>query len=194
MLPKSNQTIYDAPDGFVGLYTHSFTLENLRLPLPKFFCYVLKERKRARDIECEELRLKCKATMAEFDKNLAVNGGGGLRGGTLCCHRVGTQWRDGYASQKAHVLRHLLWEMRCFRGGREYKGTLRSGKVKGYRPTYKKEYTKASNDLTTATFPFLSEVIANHSTSVEALLSKKPKSLRRPTPTKTHAPAPSAPS
>ncbi|GKE56533.1 hypothetical protein Tco_1495718, partial [Tanacetum coccineum] len=41
MLPKSTQTIYDAPDGYIGLYLHSFSLENLRLPLTKFFCEVL---------------------------------------------------------------------------------------------------------------------------------------------------------
>ncbi|GKE99322.1 hypothetical protein Tco_0022673, partial [Tanacetum coccineum] len=33
---------FDAPPGYVGLYTHSFSLENLRLPLPEFFCEVLK--------------------------------------------------------------------------------------------------------------------------------------------------------
>ncbi|GKF42278.1 hypothetical protein Tco_0125620, partial [Tanacetum coccineum] len=32
---------FDAPPGYVGLYTHSFSLENLRLPLPEFFCEVL---------------------------------------------------------------------------------------------------------------------------------------------------------
>ncbi|GJT88348.1 hypothetical protein Tco_1070065 [Tanacetum coccineum] len=67
-------------------------------------------------------------------------------------------------------------------------------KVKGYRPSYKKAHTKADNDLATATFPFLSEVVADPSVSVKALLSKKPKSLRRPTMIKTPAPAPSAPS
>ncbi|GJT78073.1 hypothetical protein Tco_1044798 [Tanacetum coccineum] len=41
ILPKSNQTIFDAPPGYVGLYTHSFSLENLRLPLTEFFCEVL---------------------------------------------------------------------------------------------------------------------------------------------------------
>ncbi|GKB16207.1 hypothetical protein Tco_0850130 [Tanacetum coccineum] len=41
LLPKSNQTIYDAPDEFVGLYTHSFTLANLKLLLLKFLCDVL---------------------------------------------------------------------------------------------------------------------------------------------------------
>ncbi|GKG35878.1 hypothetical protein Tco_0441032, partial [Tanacetum coccineum] len=41
MFPKSYQTIYDAPDGFVDLYTHCFSSENLWLPLPIFFCDVL---------------------------------------------------------------------------------------------------------------------------------------------------------
>ncbi|GJV00496.1 hypothetical protein Tco_1329766 [Tanacetum coccineum] len=37
ILPKSNQTVFDDPPGHVGLYTHSFSLENLRLPLTEFF-------------------------------------------------------------------------------------------------------------------------------------------------------------
>ncbi|GKC40932.1 hypothetical protein Tco_1053316 [Tanacetum coccineum] len=41
MLPKSNQTIFDAPNRYVRLYTHSFSLSNLKLPLTKFFCEVL---------------------------------------------------------------------------------------------------------------------------------------------------------
>ncbi|GJZ10624.1 hypothetical protein Tco_0545383 [Tanacetum coccineum] len=41
MLPKRNQPIFDAPLVFVGLYTHSFTHSNLRIPLPKFFYEVL---------------------------------------------------------------------------------------------------------------------------------------------------------
>ncbi|GJX29469.1 probable xyloglucan endotransglucosylase/hydrolase protein 30 [Tanacetum coccineum] len=38
ILPTSTQTIFDAPPGYVGLYTHSFSLANLRLPLTDFFC------------------------------------------------------------------------------------------------------------------------------------------------------------
>ncbi|GJT39355.1 hypothetical protein Tco_0939220 [Tanacetum coccineum] len=67
-------------------------------------------------------------------------------------------------------------------------------KVKGYRPTYKKEHMKDGNGLAADTFPFLLEVVADYFASVKAFLSKKPKSLRHPIPTKTHAPAPSAPS
>ncbi|GJW26434.1 hypothetical protein Tco_0040245 [Tanacetum coccineum] len=38
ILLMSTQTIFDAPPGYVGLYTHSFSLANLRLPLTDFFC------------------------------------------------------------------------------------------------------------------------------------------------------------
>ncbi|GJT88245.1 hypothetical protein Tco_1069962 [Tanacetum coccineum] len=41
ILPKSNQTVFDAPPGYVGLYTHLFSLANCRLPLTEFFCEVL---------------------------------------------------------------------------------------------------------------------------------------------------------
>ncbi|GKD97056.1 hypothetical protein Tco_1380953 [Tanacetum coccineum] len=41
ILPTSTQTIFDAPPGYVGLYTHSFSLTNLKLPLTDFFCEVL---------------------------------------------------------------------------------------------------------------------------------------------------------
>ena len=33
MLPTKHQAIFDATKGYVGLYTHSFTLSNLRIPL-----------------------------------------------------------------------------------------------------------------------------------------------------------------
>ena len=33
MLPLKHQAIFDAPRGYVGLYTHAFTLSNLRIPL-----------------------------------------------------------------------------------------------------------------------------------------------------------------
>ncbi|GKC15963.1 hypothetical protein Tco_1012745 [Tanacetum coccineum] len=50
-------------------------------------------------------------------------------------------------------------------------------KVKGYRSSYKKDNTQASNDLATATFPWLDEFVADPSAPIEALLSKKPPSL-----------------
>nr|GEV83654.1 hypothetical protein [Tanacetum cinerariifolium] len=50
-------------------------------------------------------------------------------------------------------------------------------KVKGYRPSYKKKHNQAGNDLATATFPWLSEFVADPSAPIEVLLSKKPPTL-----------------
>ncbi|GKB59946.1 hypothetical protein Tco_0916132, partial [Tanacetum coccineum] len=47
-------------------------------------------------------------------------------------------------------------------------------KVKGYRYSYKQEHTRAGNELATATFPFLADVVADPHASIEALLSKTP--------------------
>ncbi|GJU48270.1 hypothetical protein Tco_1217825 [Tanacetum coccineum] len=38
ILPRFNQTVFDAPPGYVGLYIYSFSLANIRLPLTEFFC------------------------------------------------------------------------------------------------------------------------------------------------------------
>ncbi|GKB34191.1 hypothetical protein Tco_0879133 [Tanacetum coccineum] len=65
-------------------------------------------------------------------------------------------------------------------------------KVKGYRPSYKKEHTQAINDLATTTFSWLDEYVANASTFVEALLSKKPPTLQKPIPLMTQIPVPSS--
>nr|GEY83153.1 hypothetical protein [Tanacetum cinerariifolium] len=40
-LRAGDGTVFDASPGYVGLYTHSFSLANLRLPLTEFFCEVL---------------------------------------------------------------------------------------------------------------------------------------------------------
>nr|GEU72097.1 hypothetical protein [Tanacetum cinerariifolium] len=62
-------------------------------------------------------------------------------------------------------------------------------KVKGYKSSYKQEHTRGGNELATSTFPFLAEVVADPHASVEALLSKKPRVLQRPAPTRTYVPA-----
>ncbi|GKG04366.1 hypothetical protein Tco_0314753, partial [Tanacetum coccineum] len=65
-------------------------------------------------------------------------------------------------------------------------------KVKGYRSSYKKDHTQASNDLATTTFPWLDEFVADPSAPIEALLSKKPPTLQRPAPSRTQVPLPSS--
>ncbi|GJZ48616.1 hypothetical protein Tco_0602448 [Tanacetum coccineum] len=46
MLPKSNQTIFDAPSGYVGLCTHSFSLLNLSSIVPAEYPQLLIEQNR----------------------------------------------------------------------------------------------------------------------------------------------------
>nr|GEW56674.1 hypothetical protein [Tanacetum cinerariifolium] len=57
-------------------------------------------------------------------------------------------------------------------------------KVKGYRYFYKKDHILARNDLSTATFPWLDEFVADPLALIEALLSKKPPSLQRLVPSR----------
>ncbi|GJY41990.1 hypothetical protein Tco_0429260 [Tanacetum coccineum] len=94
------------------------------------------------------------------------------------------------------IVSSAIFNGRCaaLKGVVKMKDPFDLAKVKGYRPSYKKQHTKAGNDLNVDVFLFLSEVTADPSVLVKAILSKKPKSLRRPTPTNTTTPAPSDPS
>nr|GEY14207.1 hypothetical protein [Tanacetum cinerariifolium] len=65
-------------------------------------------------------------------------------------------------------------------------------KANGYRSSYKKEHTQASNDFSTATFPWLDEFIADAATPIEALLSNKPPTLQKPAPSRTQMHVPSS--
>ncbi|GKF43033.1 hypothetical protein Tco_0126375, partial [Tanacetum coccineum] len=60
---------------------------------------------------------------------------------------------------------------RAFEQVADMKEPFDLSKVKGYRSSYKKDHTHASNDLATATFPWLDEFVADPSTPIEALLS-----------------------
>ncbi|GJX57783.1 hypothetical protein Tco_0287680 [Tanacetum coccineum] len=198
-------------------------------------CDVLKAREKARDKECEELKAKCEATMADFDNNLAVKVLREKIASLLLESKVASleaenarfeaveaslrQEVEDVKRDKAKVVLkvvpYIAMELvysdelgmlagklvssavfyeRCaaFEEVAEMKEPFDLNKVKGYRPSYKKEHIKDGNDLTTTTFPFLSEVVENPSASVKALLSKKPLTLQCPTPMRTHAPAPSS--
>nr|GEU60858.1 hypothetical protein [Tanacetum cinerariifolium] len=65
-------------------------------------------------------------------------------------------------------------------------------KAKGYRSSYQKDHTQASNDLATATFPWLDEFIADATASIETLLSKKPPMLHKPAPLRNQMSVPSS--
>ncbi|GJZ55801.1 hypothetical protein Tco_0610994 [Tanacetum coccineum] len=181
-------------------------------------CGVLKEKEKARDKDCEELKAKCEASMEDFDKNPVVMvvaleaEKGKLEAAkalprekikALKCDReevvskvvpyvaINLVHRDEMAMLVGRLVSSVVFYWRCvaLKEAENMKEPFDLAKVKGYRPMDMKEHTKAGNDLVAATFPFLSEVVAYPSASVEALLSKKPKSLCRPTPTKTNAPS-----
>ncbi|GJZ78177.1 hypothetical protein Tco_0642849 [Tanacetum coccineum] len=183
-------------------------------------CEVLKEREKDRDKEYEELRIKCEAAMADFDNNPAVNvlhqkiksmsnkvkeHQASMDRLLLESHKwAGYQENLVTMESKVAALEAEKGKLEAAEVSMELVhsdemamlvGNLLSSAI-FYRscPHIRKKHTKAGNDLSSDTFPFLLEVIADPSASVKALLSKKPKSLRRPTPTKTHAYAPSAPS
>ncbi|GKA72872.1 hypothetical protein Tco_0779088 [Tanacetum coccineum] len=55
----------------------------------------------------------------------------------------------------------------------------------GYRSSYKKEHTLASNDFATATFSWMDEFVADAATPIKDLLLKKPPVLQKPAPSRT---------
>ncbi|GJT77181.1 hypothetical protein Tco_1043906, partial [Tanacetum coccineum] len=59
-------------------------------------------------------------------------------------------------------------------------------KMHGYRPLSKKDFDQDSDNLTAASYPFLTEATADPYAPLEVLLSKKPKSLRvKPAPSQS---------
>ncbi|GKA38653.1 hypothetical protein Tco_0731204 [Tanacetum coccineum] len=195
-------------------------------------CDVLKDREKARDQECEELKAKCEAAMANFDKNLAVNVSlstleskvASLEVEKVKLESVESSLRKELQNAKLYraevvskVVPYVAIELvnsddmgrlvtklvsasilygRCqaFEEDAKMKEPFDIMKVKGYRSSFKQEHTRARNELATAIFPFLADVVADPHAPIEALLSKKPYVLQRPAPTRTHVPTFFAPS
>nr|GEX99185.1 hypothetical protein [Tanacetum cinerariifolium] len=165
----------------------------------------------------EALRAKCEAAMTDFDYNLAVVALREkiftlssearehkanldrmmLESKKWVCYQVSLSTLESkVASLKVEKtrleaveasLRQEFDDVKCDR-----MEVASKTKVKDYLPSYKKEHTKAGNDLATATFPFLSEDVVDPLASIEALLSKKPATLQRPALSRNQAPVPSS--
>nr|GEW49607.1 hypothetical protein [Tanacetum cinerariifolium] len=86
----------------------------------------------------------------------------------------------------------LYGRCRAYKQVADMKEPFDLSKVKGYHSSYKKDHTQASNNLATATFPWLDEFVADPSAPIEVLLSKKPPSLQRPVPLRTQVPFPTS--
>nr|GEW90434.1 copia protein [Tanacetum cinerariifolium] len=148
---------------------------------------VMKSRAMSREEECEGLQVKYEAAMTET--------------------MLESQKRAGYqqilltldskvTSHEAEKARLEAVEVSLCKEVEELKQDRRKvvadmkepfdlSKVKGHHSSYKKDHTQASNDFTTATFPWLDEFVADPSASIKVLLSKKPPSLQRPVPSRT---------
>ncbi|GJZ22738.1 hypothetical protein Tco_0559777 [Tanacetum coccineum] len=169
-------------------------------------CDVLKDREKARDQECE------------CDKNPIVNVLSSLEAEKVKLESIEASLREELQNAKLYraevvskVVPYVAIELvnssdmgrlvaklvsasilygRCqaFEEVAKMKEPFDITKVKGYRSSFKQEHTRARNELATAIFPFLADVVADPHAPVEALLSKKPYVLQCPAPTRIHVP------
>ncbi|GJV42061.1 hypothetical protein Tco_1420501 [Tanacetum coccineum] len=145
-------------------------------------CYVRQEKEKARDQECEELRVKCETTMNEFDKNSTAGYQVSLstlesKVASLEVKKVRLEVVEASLRQELENAK-LDWK-EAFEEVANMKEPFDLTKVMGYRPSYKQELTMAGNEFTTATFLYLADVVADPYSSIETLLSKKPRVLQR---------------
>ncbi|GKE51008.1 hypothetical protein Tco_1486164 [Tanacetum coccineum] len=159
-------------------------------------CDVMKEIKRDWEEEYEELRSKCKASMTDFEKNPIVAGYqvslSALESKVASLEAEKARLEAVEASLKKEVDDVKRDRIEVVLKVADMKEPFDLLKVKGYRPSYKKEHTQVGNDLATATFSWLLEFVANPSAPIKVLLSKKPLTLRRHVPSKTQVPVPSS--
>nr|GEW80558.1 retrovirus-related Pol polyprotein from transposon TNT 1-94 [Tanacetum cinerariifolium] len=172
---------------------------------------------RARDAECEGLRVKCEATMTDFENPIVV----ALKEKTsslstkakehkLSLNRLEAievslqkeveELKQDRREVVSKVVPYAVMELvhsddmgslvgklvssaivyrrcRAFEQVASMKESFDLSKVEGYRSSYKKDHTQASNNLATATFPWLDEFMADPSAPIKAFLLKKPQTL-----------------
>ncbi|GKF53839.1 hypothetical protein Tco_0160749, partial [Tanacetum coccineum] len=181
---------------------------------------VIKDRVRAREEECEELGAKYEAAMTEFKKNPTIVTSLEVENARLEAVEVSLQkevdeLKHDRREVVLNVVTYVAMELvhsdhmgslvdrrmsstilygrcRAYEQVADMKEPFDMSKVKGYRSSYKKDHTQASNNLATASFPWLDEFMADPSTPIEALLSKKPPSLQRPALLRTRVLLPSS--
>ncbi|GJU20161.1 hypothetical protein Tco_1153503 [Tanacetum coccineum] len=168
-------------------------------------CDVLKERKKARDKECEDLKAKWEAAMADFDNIPAVN---------ILRQKI-KSLSDEVKEHKASLERMLL-ESKKWAGYQVSLSTLvsRTEVVSKVVPYVAMELVQsdemdmlvvklvssvifygrchALEEVASMKEPFKLTKVKDPFVSIKSLLSKKPQTLQRQAPTRTLAPAPSS--
>ncbi|GKE06370.1 hypothetical protein Tco_1398388 [Tanacetum coccineum] len=127
---------------------------------------VIKARERSHEEECERLRVKCEAAMVVFYQNPAV----------LALREKISSLIADVNSLEADKARLEGVEASLHREVEELKQDRRD----------------ASNDFATATFPWLDEFVADATSPIETLLSKKPPMLQKPASSRTQMYVPSS--
>nr|GEU34475.1 hypothetical protein [Tanacetum cinerariifolium] len=167
---------------------------------------VIKARERSHEEECEELQFKCEGAMAEFDQNPIV---------IALQEKIYSLTADVKEHKVSKVIPYAAMELvhsdevgrlvgmlvssvityGCYRAYEQVAAINEPfdlSKAKGYHSLHKNEHTQANNDFSTATFHLLDEFIADAAAPIEALLSKKPPTLQKPTPSRTQMHVPSS--
>ncbi|GKD41140.1 hypothetical protein Tco_1261347 [Tanacetum coccineum] len=259
ILHTFTQTIFDAPLGYVDLYTHSFSLANLRLPLTDFFYSIISSKYPQLLLDENNLNLKSfkdklplnidenpyfqrlvqyPISVRVFDDPILFLAGlkpswefGQQQPAIIVSSKemafrnfIYTEYDDDLAflpkepsprfdrkDVVSKVVPYAAMELvhsdelgrlvgtlvssaitygrcRAYEQVAAMKEPFDLSKAKGYRSSYTKENTQASNDFATTTFPWLDNLIADAAALIEALLSKKPPTLQKPAPSRTQMP------
>ncbi|GJS02269.1 hypothetical protein Tco_0318777 [Tanacetum coccineum] len=158
-------------------------------------CDVIRSRERAREEECKGMRVKCEAAMTKmmlesqkwegYQQSLST-----LESKVTSLKAKKLVYSDDMGSLVGKLVSSSILYRRCraYEPVTNMKEPFDLSKVKCYRSSYKKDHTQTINDFTIATFPWLDEFVADPSTLIEVLLSKKPPSLQRPAPSRTQVP------
>nr|GEY22254.1 hypothetical protein [Tanacetum cinerariifolium] len=152
-------------------------------------CDVMRSNEKAREEECEGMRVKCEAAMTEFKKNPAVVA---LREKISI---LSLEVKEHKLNLDRMMLESQKWA--CYQQSLltlELKDTsleAEKARLEAVKVSLRKE-VEASKDLDTPTFPLLDKFVADPSAPIKALLSKKPLTLHRPSPSRTQVPLPSS--
>ncbi|GJY04947.1 hypothetical protein Tco_0370887 [Tanacetum coccineum] len=156
----------------------------------KASCDAIREREVEKDKAYAELERKCNEALQDLDKNPLVN-----YEQTLFILRSKVEGLESERERLKSSKTQLLQEIDGLRQDKaavvskvgpyvamKLVATLKEPfdleKMHGYRSSSKKEFDQASDDLATASYPFIAEATADPYASLKKLLSKKPKSLR----------------
>ncbi|GKE77081.1 hypothetical protein Tco_1543201 [Tanacetum coccineum] len=148
---------------------------------------VIKARERSHEEECEELRVKCKASMADTKVDPLEVEKARLEAVKASLHKEVKEIKQDRRDVVSKVIPYAAIDL-----VHSDEEPFDLSKAKEYHSSYKKEHTQASNDFATATFPWLDEFVADAAALIEALLSKKPPTLQKPAPLRTQMLVPSS--